>query len=85
MPVVVSIKQCKYIFDWNKGAFTYYVITGGGGGCECLRMITGGGGQGLDYVIKIFSATEKNARVWIEWGITIWYGNQGGTRILDMI
>ena len=30
---------------------------------ECLRMITGGGGQGLDYVIKIFSATEKNAMV----------------------
>ena len=26
-------------------------------------MITGGGGQGLDYVIKIFSATEKNAMV----------------------
>ena len=29
----------------NKGSFTYYVISRGGGGVsKCLRLITGGGG-----------------------------------------
>ena len=45
------------------GAFTYYVITGGGRGG--LRMLThdyGGGCQGLDYVIKKISATEEKCK-----------------------
>ena len=40
----------------NKGSFTYYVISRGVEGVsKCLRLITGGGGLAVDYVIIFFT------------------------------
>ena len=60
------INKCKFHnhapFN-NKGSFTYYVISRGGGGFQMLTVDYGGGGGGgggvltVDYVIKILIFT----------------------------
>ena len=52
----------KFEFILDKGSFTYYVISRGGGGFQMLTVDYGGGGGGgggvaVDYVIKILIFT----------------------------